>query len=105
VSAQLQSLYQQYQDFETAGGSGTFAPTGLNTLVIKGTSVGINFQSSDSADFNTMLGQLQSDGLQVVSDSAYYGVIEGMLPIAQLAAVAQISSTASVTPMYAPMVN
>jgi hypothetical protein len=103
LSAQLQSLYTQYESFESSGGSGTFSPTGVNGLVISGTNVGINFQTSDSADFNTLLTQLQSDGLQVTSDSAAYGIIDGMVSIAQLPAVAQISSTASVTPMFQPM--
>jgi hypothetical protein len=100
LSVQLQSLYTQ---FESSGGSGTFSPTGVNGLVISGTNVGINFHTSDSADFNTLLTQLQSDGLQVTSDSATYGIIDGMLPIAQLPTVAQLSSSASVTPMFQPM--
>jgi hypothetical protein len=104
VSSQLQSLYAQYESYLSTNSSGTFTPTGLNMLIIKGNDVGINFQTSDSADFNTILSQLQSDGMQVNSSSSYYGVIEGMLPIAQLPAVAQLPS-ASVTPMYPPMMN
>ena len=100
VSAPLQSLYQQYESFASSGGSGTFSPTGVNGVVIDGTNVGINFQTSDSADFNTILAQLQTDGLQVSASSSTYGLIEGMLPIAQLSAVAQISTSASVTAMY-----
>jgi hypothetical protein len=104
VSSPLQSLYAQYESYLSTNSSSPFSATGLNMLVIKGNNVGINFETSDSADFNTILGQLQSDGLQIVSSSSTYGVIEGMLPIAQLPAVAQLPS-ASVTPMYQPMVN
>ncbi len=68
VSAPLQSLYQQYEAFETSGGSGTFSPTGLNGVEINGTNVGINVYTSDSSSFNTLLSQLQSDGLQVTND-------------------------------------
>ncbi len=103
VSAPLQSLYQQYEAFESSGGSGTFSPTGLNDLEINGTNVGINVYTSDSANFNTLLSQLQSDGLQVTSDSAAYGTIDGTVSIAQLAAIAQVSSNISISPMYRPM--
>ena len=37
-------------------------------------------------------------------DSATYGLVDGMLPIAQLSAVAQLVA-ASVTPMSQPMLN
>jgi hypothetical protein len=103
ASAQLQSLYAQYEDFESSGGSGTFSPTGVNGLVINGTDVGINVHTNGASDFNTVLTQLQSAGLQVTEDSATYGLIDGMVPIAQLAAVAQISSGLSVTPMFQQM--
>jgi hypothetical protein len=103
VSAPLQAIYQQYQDFKTSGGTGTFTPTGVNGVVISGTNVGINFHTTDTADFNATLAELQSDGLQVTTSSATYGVIDGMLPIAQLPAVAQISASASVTAMYHPV--
>jgi hypothetical protein len=99
VSAQLQSLYQQ---FESSGGSSNFTPTGLPGIVISGSNVGINVHTSDTANFNAILAQLQSDGLQVTNSSAAYGLIEGMLPIAQLPAVAQISSDLSITAQYHP---
>ncbi len=102
VSSQLQSLYQQYETYESSGGSGTFSPTGVNALVINGTNVGINVHTNDSADFNTVLAQLQSDGLQVSQDSATYGLIDGMVSIGQLPAIAQISPALSVTPMFQP---
>ena len=103
MSAPLQSLYQQYEAFESSGGSGTFSPTGLNELEINGTNVGINIHTSDSSSFNTLLSQLQSDGLQVTNESAAYGTIDGTVSIAQLATIAQISSNISVAPMYRPM--
>ncbi len=102
VTSQLQSLYSQYEAYESSGGSGTFSPTGVNGLVINGTDVGINVHTNDSADYNTVLAQLQSDGLQVTDDSATYGVIGGMVPIADLPAVAQISAGVSVAPMVQP---
>jgi len=103
VSGPLQSLYQQYEAFVSSGGSGDFSPTGLNKLEIDGTNVGINVYTSDSANFDTLLSQLQSDGLQVTSDSAAYGTIDGTISIAQLAAIAQISPNISISPIYRPM--
>jgi hypothetical protein len=102
LGAQLQVLYNEY---ESSGGSSSFTPTGVDGILISGDDVGINFQSSDTADFNSFLSQLQSDGLQVSTDSATYGIIDGMLPIAQLPTVAQISSSASVTPLTLPKLD
>ena len=102
VSGQLQSLYEQYEAYVSSGGSGSFSPTGIYGLVIDGTNVGINIHTSDSADFNTVLAQLQSDGLQVTQDSAAYGLIDGMVSIGQLPVIARASAGLSVTPMFQP---
>jgi len=99
VGSQLQSLYQQ---FVNSGSSGDFTPTGLPGIVISGSNVGINVHTSDPANFNAILAQLQSDGMQVTNSSPTYGLIEGMLPIAQLPTVAQISSDLSITAQVHP---
>lgn len=102
VAAALQSLYQEY---ENAGGGSSFTPSqpGDNLLQISGTNVGVNLQVGSSSDFNTVLSQLQSDGLQVSTSSATYGLIDGMLPIAELPTVATLAS--SVTPMSPPILE
>jgi hypothetical protein len=102
VGAALQSLYSEY---ESAGGGSTFTPSEPTDkqLVISGTSVGVNIKVSPTASFNTILSQLESDGLQVTTSSASYGLIDGMLPIADLGTVAQLSGTTSVTPSSPPM--
>jgi len=105
VSAPLQSLYSQYQDFKSSGGSGTFSPTGVNGIVIDGTNVGINIHTNDSASFDALLAQLKDAGVQVSSESASHGIIDGMVPIDKLPAIAQISSTLSVTPMFRPVMR
>ena len=96
VAAALQSLYQEY---ENAGGGSTFTPSqpSDNQLQISGTSVGVNLKMGSAGDFSTFLSQLQSDGLQVSSSSATYGLVDGMLPIGDLPTIAQVA--ASVTPM------
>jgi hypothetical protein len=102
VAAALQSLYQEY---ESQGGGDSFTPgqPSDKLLVISGTSVGVDLKIGSGADFNTVLSQLQADGLQVSSSSATYGLIDGVLPIAQLPAAAQLA--ASVTPTSRPILN
>jgi hypothetical protein len=105
VSEELQSLYTQYQSYVSSGDSGTFSPTGVNQLVISGTDVGIMVKDNDSADFNTLITELQSDGMQILDSDFTYGLIEGMLPIAQLPTIAQLPQTLSVVPMFNPIVE
>jgi hypothetical protein len=69
-SAQLASLYAQYETWVSKGSSGTFSPTGVSSLEISGTNVAINVHTNDLAEFSRILAQLQSDGLQVSEESA-----------------------------------
>jgi hypothetical protein len=98
VAAALQSLYQEY---ESQGGGDHFTP-GLPSdrlLQISGTSVAVSLKLGAGSDFNTALAQLQSDGLRVSASSPIYGLIEGLLPIAELPAAAQVAaSVASASP-------
>ena len=103
VSNQLQSLYTQYESYESSGGSGTFSPTGITDVVISGTNVGILVKDNNTGDFNTLNTELQTDGMQILDSDATYGLIDGMLPIAQLPTIAQLPQTVSVTPMIEAM--
>ena len=93
------------ETYESAGASGAFRPTGLNGLVINGTSVGIQVKADNSGDFSSFVTTLQSDGMQVLDSSSTYGLVEGMLPIGQLPAVAQLPQTLSITPMFNPILS
>jgi hypothetical protein len=102
TSAALQSLYQEYE--KQAGGI-SFTP-GQPTdkqLQISGTSVAVQLKMAPSGDFNTLPSDLKADGLQVNGSSATYGLVEGMLPIAELPAAARVA--ASVTPAPAPAMS
>jgi hypothetical protein len=102
VSAALQSLYQEY---EGQGGGNHFTP-GLPSdrqLQISGTGVAVQLKMAAPGDFNAFLAELQADGLQVSSASPTYGLVEGLLPIAELPAVARVA--ASVTPAPPPIVR
>jgi hypothetical protein len=103
VSVQLQSLYTQYETYESSGGSGTFSPTGVNLLVINGTNVGIQVNDTSTGNLNTLITELESDGMQVLDSSSTYGIVEGMLPIGQLPIAAQLPQTLSITPMLQPI--
>jgi hypothetical protein len=102
VSAALQSLYQE---FEGSGGGSSFTPSQSSDklLQISGDSVGVDLQMSPSGNFSSFLSQLQSDGLTVSTSSATYGQVDGMLPISDLPAIAQVA--ASVTPMSPPVLE
>jgi hypothetical protein len=97
VSVALQSLYQEY---ESQGHGSNFTPSlpSDKLLQISGTSVEVNLEIGSGTDFNTALSQLQSDGLQVSSSSSTYDQIDGMLPIADLPAAAQIAASVTGSP-------
>jgi hypothetical protein len=100
ASAALQALYQEY---ESQGGGSSFTPSlpSDKLLQISGTSVVVSLKIGSSSNFSTALSQLQSDGLQVSSSSSTYDLIDGMLPIGELPAAAQIA--ASVTAVGPPL--
>jgi hypothetical protein len=100
VSAALESLYQEYEE---QGGGSDFTPSRPSDreLVISGTSVAVQIKMASPGDFDQFLSDLQADGLQVISSSATYSLVEGLLPIAELPAAAQVA--ASVTPAPPPM--
>jgi hypothetical protein len=104
VSQPLQTLYQEYQTFLSAGGNGTFTSSQANLIVINGTKVGVEAHSS-GGDFNAFVAALKSDGVQILASDATYGIVEGMMPIAQLPTIAVRPQTLSVTPMYKPMLS
>ena len=69
-----------------------------NLLQISGTSVMVNLKMASGGDFSTFLSQLQSDGLSVSTSSATYGLVDGMLPIADLPAVATVAASVTAVP-------
>ena len=46
------------------------------------------------------MSELQGAGMQITTSSATYGLVVGMLPIAQLPAVAASADASSVTPQF-----
>lgn len=95
VAAPLQALYTEYVQ---AGTSFTPSQPSDKLLQISGDDVEVSLKIASSADFDTALSQLQSDGMQVNNSSASYLLIDGMLPISELPAAAQIASSVNAVP-------
>jgi len=79
-------------------------PGVASKVVIEGSNVGIQVHDNNPADFATLVSQLQAAGMQISASSATNGLIVGMLPIANLPAVAGLPEAPGVTPMFQPMV-
>ena len=66
---------------------------------IVGTSVGVDVHSA-GGNFASLVSAMNALGMQVQSQNATSGIVEGLLPIGQLVAAAQNSQTLSLTPEY-----
>jgi hypothetical protein len=96
----LNTIYQQYLQFVNSGGTGTFSSSLSNQIQIQGTNVGVEVHGK--GDFNALVSSLESMGMQISATDAVTQTVVGMLPIADLPAVAQGLQTRSVTPQYLP---
>jgi hypothetical protein len=56
-------------------------------------------------DFSQFVASLENLGMQVTGSSAYYGVVEGFVPVSALPALARLPQTMSGQPIYTPVVN
>jgi hypothetical protein len=101
----LSVIYSEFEQDPTGFSGPTTSANGANLVVIQGDNVGIQVHDGNPADFNTLVTELQSMGMQITTSDATYGTVVGMLPIAQLPAVATLSQTPSVTPLMQPITN
>jgi hypothetical protein len=100
VSVLLDTVYQEYENGDL--------PTTTNQpgqVEIQGSNVGVQLRASNSADFDTMLAQAESLGLQVTTSSAAYDMVVGFLPIAELPAASQLPGNPSIVPLLYPTNN
>jgi hypothetical protein len=103
ASVTLDVIYDAYIQ-DPSGFAADLPSTGAaDKVVIQGTNVGIQVHDNNPADFANLVSQLQSDGMQITASSASYGMVMGMLPIAQLPAVAGLPGAPSVTPIFQPV--
>ena len=95
----LAGIYSAYEADPTHFSGDTLTVSGARLVVIDGTNVGIQVHDGQLAgDFSTLLTELQTAGMQVTISDATYGLVVGMLPIAQLPVVAALPQTPSVAP-------
>ncbi len=105
AAAVLDVIYDAYTQSPSDFAANLPSTDGANRVVIQGTNVGIQVSDNNPADFNTLVSQLQAAGMQITTSSATYGLVVGMVPIAQLPAVAGLSDTPSVTALYQPILR
>jgi hypothetical protein len=98
----LNTIYQQYK---SSGGTGDFSTPLASFIRVKGTDVGIEVHGNGTGNLSTLVASLESLGMQIQSTDATSETVIGMLPIAQLPAVATNSQTFGVTPEYVPMLQ
>jgi hypothetical protein len=90
-----------YQDFEAQGGSSTFTSSKAGVIRIQGGTVGVDIRTTGS-NFSQFVSTMSSLGMQVQTQDATHGIVEGFLPIGQLPTVAQNAQTVAITPIYIP---
>jgi hypothetical protein len=104
VAPALVTIYQAYIQDPTEF---TVPPSAdsAQLVLIQGDQVGIQVRDGNPADFGALLAELQNAGMQILASDATYGLIQGMLPIAQLPAVAALPEIPSVGAMFRPVLQ
>jgi len=101
----LNTIYQEYQKFESGGGTGTFTSIWSPYVMIQGSNVGVEVHGNGSGDFDSLVSALKNLGMQVTATDAVTQTVEGLLPINQLPTVALEPQTLSVSPMFRPVLQ
>lgn len=94
-----QDLITIYEEFQQQGGGASFTSSKAGYIEIQGTNVGIDAYMS-GGNFTTYVASLASLGMQIKSQDAAHGIVEGFLPISQLPSAAQNAQTLSLSPIY-----
>lgn len=88
-----------YQAFGPSG-SGNLPAGSASSITKVGDSVGVSVRSS--GDVNALAATMTGMGMQIQATDANTHIVSGLLPIAQLPNVAQLSQVTSIIPIYAP---
>lgn len=98
----LNQLYVEYQTFQSlpvvVDGGGSFTSSDADKFRFRSDEIYV--EARGRGDFNTWLVGLQGQGLDVVASASDYGLVEGFLPIGNLAAAASRAGTISVLPVW-----
>lgn len=103
VDQGLGTIYAQYQEFVSGGGTGTFAPSGAFMIVVSGSDVGITAHGNGTGDFSAYVAALTGLGMQVQASDANTATVVGLIPINNLPNAATLAQTLSLTPLYKPI--
>jgi len=94
---ELINLYLDYQAFKAAGGEGTFRSTHAPSIQVVGNNVRIDVKGASGT-----ASALAGLGMNIESNDPRTGIIEGLLPIAQLPNAAQLSQVTMIGPVHYP---
>lgn len=103
VSGPLNTLYQDYSEFIVDHPDGTFYPPADIGVTVSNNRVSVYVNGNGNGDFSTFVNSLKDAGMNINASSAVTWTVSGMLPIAELPAVAANAQTLSITPQYAPV--
>jgi hypothetical protein len=105
VSVTLDAVYAAFQQDASDFPANLPTTNEANLVVIQGDNVGIEVHDGNPSDFYTLVTELQNAGMQITSSSATYGVVVGMLPIAELPNVAALPQTTSMGALMQPVTH
>jgi len=100
AGSNLIALYLDYQSFNSSGGQGTFSSTHAARLQVVGNQVRVDIRGTTNV--GSLAATLSSKGMHVESTDANTRTVEGLLPISQLPAVAQLSQVTTISPVFRP---
>ncbi len=98
VDQSLATLYQEYELWAKSPDQGAFTPTSTNGLTIVGNNVGIEIYGHNENDFGDLIADAEGMGMQVNPQGTAGEIVEAMLPISQLLAVAELFQGDSILP-------
>jgi len=94
---ELIDLYLDYQAFVQAGGQGTFRSTHAPSIQVVGNSVRLDVKGASGT-----ASALAGLGMKIESNDPRTGIVEGLLPIAELPNAAQLSQVTMIRPVHYP---
>jgi hypothetical protein len=97
VAPSFRLVYAQYMAFVEMAAAGAIAQTPVSQAVVSSALVDLNVHTTYSTHFRELLEQLRDAGLRVNRAAAASGNVSGILPIARLPAIANLSPALIVT--------
>lgn len=96
----LITIHQEFVAFRSTNPTGTFVSSQSGLVRIEGDSVGVDIRAA--GDFNALVTTLTGLGMQIQFSDPNTRIVEGLLPIAQLPAIAGSPLISSVNPVFVP---